>query len=351
MESWSLTLNAVTFLLASAAIWWSGTTLESLADRISHRTGLGQDFTGMLLLAAATSLPEVATTVTAVAILGNASLAVHNLLGGIAMQTIILVIADGLMRRNGSLTYFTPRFSLLVQGVGLVILLQIAIAGITAEGVPEFYSISLWLMFLLFGYLGLMYLVYHNRGQPRWTPNPADDVPAGEQEQRDKGESTEEQGEALARLWLKFGGASLIVLGGGWWATQTAEVLAEQTGLGPAFLGATLLATATSLPEVSTTIAAVRNGRHTVAISNVFGSNAFDVTLLVLAEVLYREGTILENVESSAVFVAAVGTILTCIYLWGLMERENRTIARLGLDSVAATFVYLGAMAVLYSMR
>jgi cation:H+ antiporter len=93
---------------------------------------------------------------------------------------------------------------------------------------------------------------------------------------------------------------------GGWFATQSADVLAQQTGLGSAFLGATLLAGATSLPELSTTTAATRNGRDSMAISNVFGSNAFDVSLLFLAELLYRGGTIIEHGGETVVFVAAL---------------------------------------------
>lgn len=345
-------VNGLLFALAAAAIWWAGTHLERCADVIARRTGLGHAFTGMLLLAFATSLPEVATTITAVALLDNPTLAVHNLLGGVAMQTAILVIADGAKRRRGSLTFFSPRFVLLIEGVGLVLLLQITIAGITAGGTPAVFGISGWLVLLFFAYVALMYLVYRHRGQPRWTPTRMGDVPEearGDDDSTDDDDGTDdEDGRSMSVVWLTFGGLSLVVLVGGWLATQTAELLAEQTGLGAAFLGATLLAAATSLPEVSTTIAAVRNDRYTVAISNVFGSNAFDVTLLVLADVLFRGGTILAHAEPTVVFVATVGSIMTCIYLWGLLERENRTVFGIGWDSAGAVLVYSGAMAVLY---
>lgn len=350
MHSLSLWSNGLLFLVAAAAIWWAGTRLERCADAIARRTGLGQAFTGILLLAAATSLPEVATTVTAVALLDNPTLAVHNLLGGVALQTAILVVADGAKRRRGSLTFFSPRFVLLIEGVGLVLLLQITIAGITARGIPTIRGTSVWLLLLLFAYVALMYLVYRSRGQPRWTLTRLDDVPR-EMQVDDAGPAEEEERRSTTVLWLVFGGLSLLVLVAGWLAARVAELLAEQTGLGAAFLGATLLAAATSLPEVSTTIAAVRHDRYTVAISNIFGSNAFDVVLLFLAEALYRGGTILEGAERSVVFVATVGSIMTCIYLWGLMERENRTVLGIGRDSAAAVLVYGGAMAVLYFMR
>jgi cation:H+ antiporter len=139
-----------------------------------------------------------------------------------------------------------------------------------------------------------------------------------------------------------------VVLVAGWAVAQSADVLAEQTGLGDAFLGATLLALATSLPEVSTTTAASRQGRYSMAISNVFGSNGFDVSLLFLAELLYRGGTIMEHAGGSVVFVAAIGAIMTSIYLWGMLERQDRTVLDVGWDSATALLVYLIGMITLF---
>jgi cation:H+ antiporter len=364
-DSYSLWLNALIFMLAAGTIWWAGVRLERYADAIAEQTGLGQAFTGMLLLAAATSLPEVATTVTAVVWLNNPTLAVHNLLGGVALQTAILVAADRAMDERGALTYFTPRFVLLIEGVGLLLLLQLTIVGLTTQGFPTVASVSIWSVFILLAYLGVMYLTYRYQGLPRWTPSKADDVPLDEDEEphrvsmRDKREdnadpqrrakSKHQSGQyPVKRLWLLFASLSLIVLLAGWLTAQTADVLAQQTGLGSAFLGATLLALATSLPELSTTTAAARNRRYSMAISNVFGSNAFDVGLLFVADLLYRGGTVLEHAENSLIFVAAIGAIMTIIFLWGLMERENRTVGNIGWDSAAALFVYLSAMVVLY---
>jgi cation:H+ antiporter len=156
---------------------------------------------------------------------------------------------------------------------------------------------------------------------------------------------------STAALWSIFCAVSLVVLVAGWAVAQSADVLAEQTGLGDAFLGATLLALATSLPEVSTTTAASRQGRYSMAISNIFGSNGFDVSLLFLAELLYVRGAIMAHAGDSVVFVAAIGAIMTSIYLWGMLERRDRTILKVGIDSAAAVIVYLGGMTLLYFLE
>ncbi|MEW6297620.1 MAG: sodium:calcium antiporter [Thermodesulfobacteriota bacterium] len=355
-HSYSLWLNALIFLFSAGLIWGAGTFLERDADALSERTGLGQAFTGLLLLSTATSLPEVTTTITAVAFLQNPTLAVYNLLGGVALQTGILALADWAKRRAGALTYFRPRFVLLLQGVGLLLLLQLTIAGITAHGRPVVVSVSVWTVAVFLVYLGTLYMTYRYRGHPRWTPTKADDVPreenpaanaTGDRQNRSDHEDRAVQ-RPVPRLWLRFAGASLVVLIAGWVVAQSADTLADQTGLGDAFLGATFLALATSLPEVSTTVAASRNGRFSLAISNIFGSNAFCVGLLFLAELLYRGGTILEQVKESVVFVTAIGALMTSIYLCGMLERQDRTVLGVGWDSAAAVTVYLGGMAVLY---
>lgn len=349
MADYPLEVNLAIFALGAGVIWWAGTRLEHHADAIAMRTGLGHAFTGMLLLAGATSLPELATTVTAVVLLDNPTLAVHNLLGGVAFQTLILVFADASKGRPGALTYFSPTFVLLIEGVGLVMLLQLTLVGISARDVSAVASISVWLVLLVVAYAGVMYLVFRYRGLPRWTPELADDFPV-EEPVRKEGAPDPEQERPLRAIWLRFATLSLIVLAGGWLSAQSVEVLAAQTGLGDAFLGATLLAAATSLPELSTTTAAARHGRYTVAISNVFGSNAFDVSLLFLAELLYRGGSVMEHADDSLAFITGLGALMTCMYLWGLMERENRTVLGVGWDSAAVVVVYLGGMVVLYMM-
>ena len=345
-------LDALIFMVAAGAIWWAGTRTEQLSDTIAKRLGLAQSFTGLVLLATTTSLPELATTVTAVAILDNPTLAVHNLLGGVALQTAIIAMADARKPRTGALTFFAPSFILLVQGVGLVMLLQLVVAGIVVRGVPSVASVSIWPVLIAGVYAAVLYLTYQQQGQPRWTPSAPDDIPAelrSEQQTPGSADGREAGGKrSTLALWSAFAGLGAIVLGAGFFAAESAEALAEHTGLGDAFMGATLLALATSLPELSTTLAASRGDRYSVVISNIFGSNAFDVSLLLIAELLYRKGSIFAALEPSVAFVPAVGAFMTCLYLWGLMERDNRTVVRVGWDSALAALTYAGAMVVLY---
>ena len=347
----SLRSNIVIFLVAAAVVWAAGTRLSVYADVIAERTGMGRAFVGLLLLAAATSLPEIATTITAaLPPVSDARLLVSNLLGGIAMQTAILAVVDLLLVRHGALTYFSPRPVLMIQGVLLVALLSVAMLGI-AIGTPKWLSVvgaGPWgaAMFVLF--LLMLWTTHSESQHPRWRPsNPPKEVDGTDLTQR---ELHRFEGVSNRRLYMSFAVGSLVILVAGFVVTRVAHAITEQTGLGSALVGAILLALATSLPELSTTAKAVRLGAYGMAFGNIFGSNAFDASLLFLGDVLYRGRPILDVADRSAVFLAALGILVTCVYLWGLLERKDKTIFGMGIDSGIVLVLYIGGIAVLYSM-
>jgi cation:H+ antiporter len=112
-----------------------------------------------------------------------------------------------------------------------------------------------------------------------------------------------------------------------------------------------MLATATSLPELSTAVTAVRLNNHSMAISNVFGSNLVMLLLLFPSDVFYREGLIIDAIDPSARFALVVGIVLTSIYVIGLFMRSPRRFLGLGLDSWAVLAAYIAALFFLYHVR
>jgi cation:H+ antiporter len=351
-----LWLNLIIFGVAAAVIWVAGTRLEHYAGAIADKTGLGRAFVGLILLATATSLPELGTTVTAL-LRGNTSLAVHNLLGGVVMQTAILVIVDAVEGR-GALTRFTPSYVLLIQGVGLILMLAAALVAMSLGGTltlgGDGWEVPWPALLLAALFVAVVYLSYRARNSPRWRVVADDsDAPTDEAGAQSSAESAPSKGGQERRLrWLfaLFGGLALVVLAGGWAVASVADVLAEQTGLGAGFIGATLVALSTSLPELSTTIAAGRKHENSLAISNIFGSNAFDVMLLGLVVVLGGSAA-LNAASASALFAGSLGILMTGIFLWGLLERDDRLVWRLGWDAVANLFLYVAGTYVLYLLR
>lgn len=122
-----LIVNVVTFTAAGVIVWSAGVRLSTYANALNARTRLSQAFLGIALLGVATSLAELATTMTA-AYIGNADLVSGNLFGGVAMQITVLAIVD-LMVVRGALTCFAPSAVLLFQGAMLLLMLSVALAG------------------------------------------------------------------------------------------------------------------------------------------------------------------------------------------------------------------------------
>jgi|TARA_Y100000813_G_C24014486_1_gene282087 cation:H+ antiporter len=121
--------------------------------------------------------------------------------------------------------------------------------------------------------------------------------------------------------------------------------MAEQTGTDTGVMGLTLLAFATSLPELSTAIAAVRIRRVELAIGDILGGNMFDVTLVLLIDILAAGPLVLNQVDRSAMVAALLGILLTMLVLIGLLERRNKAMLRMGYDSIAVLVAYSAGLA------
>lgn len=318
-------VNLAVFIVAGVVVWFAGVRLSTYADALSVRTRLSQAFLGIALLGVATSLAEVATTMTA-AYIGNADLVSGNLFGDVAMQITVLAMVD-LMVVHGALTYFTPSAVLLFQGAMLLLMLSLALAGGTV-GEP-FVIFGLTSMLLAGAYLITLRISKDETYLPRWRPS-------GESAPARKPEKVEPEGAPEGRkLYWYIAVMVSLIFGGGWVLAQTGDAIAQQTNLGAGFVGAALVAAATSLPELSTALTAARHGNHEMAVSNILGTNCLEVALFFIGDLFYARGAIPGGMNRSAFFAGTLGLIVTCIFLIGLLERRNRTVLGMGIDSLA----------------
>lgn len=343
-QSLSVSLNLAIFAAAAVLVWVAGTRLARYVDAVGDRTGLGEAFLGMVMLGVATSLPEVATTISG-SLIGNAELVTANLFGGVAMQIAVLAIVDVIAVR-GALTYVTPHPVLLFQGVMLLLLLSLATAGAALGDPISVVGVGLTPLLLAAGYLATLWVTSSEKHQPRWeaTHLPKKRKPRAE-------DDTSLDSASNARVYALCAAAAAVIFVAGWVLALTGDVLAEQTGLGSSFVGVALVAASTSLPEISTVLASVRQGNHQMAVSNILGTNCLEVALFLVADVAYRGGPMLAEAEPGAMLAAALGMLVTCILLLGLLLRRDRTIARMGWDSLAILIVYGAGLAGLYHLR
>jgi cation:H+ antiporter len=331
--------NVALFAGGTAVLWFAATRLALYADVIAHRFGLGQAVVGVLLLAGITSLPEIATSFSA-AVTGEASLAINNLLGSIALQVAILAIAD-LIYDKRALTSVVPDSVVMLQGgINVILLAVVGVAVLVTDTLM--FGAGLWTWGLAAAaFYGLRKIARSDRSQP-W-------IARGLEEKKQQHPSSLD--DSNARLVTKTAIAGAAILAGGFVAARCASALANETGLGASFMGVAFLALATSLPEVSTVFAAMRRGLYTMAISDILGTNIFNVALLFGIDIIASGGPVLERVGTFSAVGALIGVVVTGLFLTGLVERRDRTIWRMGIDSAAVLVAYAGGLAMLYTLR
>jgi cation:H+ antiporter len=136
-----------------------------------------------------------------------------------------------------------------------------------------------------------------------------------------------------------FGVAAVVTLAAGVALERSSEKLAQHAGMSGTLFAATVLAAATALPEVSTGLSSVRLGDYQLAVSDIFGGNAFLPTLFLLASVL--AGTaVLPAAASTDIYLTGLGGLLTVVYMVGLIFRPRRLLGVLGIDSAVVVALY-----------
>jgi cation:H+ antiporter len=340
-ENVPIWLNLLVFAASAAVVWGAGTKLAIYVSGIAERTGAGHAFMGMVMLGGITSLPEAATVASA-SYVGNPQLAVNNLLGSASVNVVLLAVADGVLGRS-ALTSVVAKPSTLLQGV-LGVLLLAAVAAAITVGDIELLGFGLWSSLLLAGCIAALWLASRYEGRQTWQV--VDD------HRRKAGGTNEPKVESsLRQLTVRTTAAAGFILVAGFLLAGTGDAIATQSGLGTGIVGFALVGFATSLPEMSAAVSAVRIGRYEMAVGDVFGTNIVNIALIFLADVVYDSGPVLALAGSFETLAALLGIALTGIFLVGLLERENRTVFKMGYDSLAAIAVYVVGLIMLFSIE
>ena len=331
---------AIIFVVAAGTTWMAGITLSRGTDALDARFGLGQDLGGILLLAFAGTLPELAITVSA-ATRGDLSLAAGNLIGGIAMQTMVLVVCDFVAGRQRPLTYLVGALTPVLEGMLVVLVVTTVLMGALLPpsaaigGVVSPASVAIVVI-----WLGGVAVINRARKSPRWSISMPGSHP-GRRNRRMAHSDVKRPyaGTPTARVMVYFLAACTVTLISGVALELTGESLANRAGINGVIFGATVLAGATALPEISSGFAAVRLGDNALAIGDIFGGNAFQVCLFLLAD-LIGGAPVLPTAGRLNGWMAALGVALTAVYAGGIIVRPERCLARLGPDSILATVIF-----------
>jgi len=334
----SLIINIVVFLIATFTIAIVGTKMTKTADRLADRTGLGEAVVGALFLGGSTSLPGIVTSVSA-AWTGHPQLAIANAIGGISVQTAFLAVAD-IVYPRANLEHAAASAANLLQGTLLISLLAMPLLAMASPEVSLF-AVHPASIALIATYIFGLRLVKKAKTIPMWKPQQTSDTLVDEPEESDTQTS-------LTGIWLRFFLLAITIGVAGYVVSRSGVAIAEQTGLSETVVGALFTAVSTSLPELVTSVAAVRQGALTLAVGGIIGGNSFDVLFVAFSDIAYRGGSIYHALTDSHLFSVSLTILMTGILVMGLLRREKHGVGNIGFESFLVLLLYVGGVLMLF---
>lgn len=332
----SLIVGVIAFATAALVIVIAGSRLARSADKLADQTGLGEAVFGVLLLAGVTSLPDFAATLSA-AVDARADLAMSNVMGSMAVNLVFLAVGDIFYRKANLEHAAASPVNLMLAGL-LVVLLTLPMLAIF---IPAFtlYGVHPMTPVIVAAYLFGLHLVRRAQAKPMWFP-------------RLTHHTVQDQPEDLAHerpttLWFLFISMAIVTGMAGWILMESAKSIADQTGLSDTLVGGILTALATSTPELVTTIAAIRIGALNLAVSNIFGTNCFNMLVVAAADAGYSGGSIYHAMAPVQMTWGLVSILMTAILLLGMMRRQTYGIGRIGFESALILGIYAIALGVI----
>jgi len=332
----SVTLAWLAFFACAAMIVVAGTFLSRYGDVIADKTGLGGTWIGLILLATVTSLPELATGVSAVTLADSPNIAVGDILGSCVFNLFLLTILDVLLREE-SVFSRASRGHILSAGFGVLMLGFIGFNLLLGPGTQA----------IAFGHIGaysvLIVLIYAVAMRSVFRYEQAElEAFVGERAERYPDIT-------LRQAFWRYGLAALVVVGAGIWLPFVGQQLAVAMGWHQTFVGTLFVAAATSLPEAVVTVSALRLGALDMAVSNLLGSNLFNGLILAIDDLLFLKGPILSQVSPLHGLSALSAIMMTGVVVIGLIYRPRERLLRFASWASLLLFsIYLVNSLILY---
>jgi cation:H+ antiporter len=311
-----LTLIWLQLATASAIILGASYFLTRSADIIAFKTGLGRSFVGVLLLATVTSLPELGTGIGSVALIDEPDLAVGTVFGSNVFNLLIIGLLD-LLWRDGPILTRVGKTPILIAGVGILII-SLGVAANLIHSLTNTLSawyISPFSVLLLVSFLAAMYVIFRSERS----------------KERNKCQTANHEYATtrLPRASLIFVTSATVMLGSALWLANTGDRIAEEMKWETSYVGTQFLAFGTSLPELATSIAAIRLGAPELAIANLLGSNLFNMGLILfLDDLAFTDGTIWAPLSRIHALMGAIAILMTVTVIIALMGRRRKRLTR-----------------------
>jgi cation:H+ antiporter len=324
------------FAACAAVILFAGVKLAYYGDVIAEKSGLGRTWIGVALLASVTSLPELITGISSVAIVGVPDIAAGDVLGSCMANVLIIAILD-MIAGPSPVSARVHQGHVLTAGMSIFLLGLVAISlnlGQLMPAIGWFGWHSIGFILLYAGAMKLLF-TYEKRRAAEFF-----DVVATSHTQITAG-----------RAYAMYGFNAALIVAAATYLPYVGEQIAYSTGLGQSFVGNIVIAASTSLPEVVVSVSSLKLGAIDMAVGNLFGSNLFDIAILGIDDLFYSEGVLTAHVSANHQIAAIAAMTMSAVAVVGLTYRVAKKRLFLAWDSWGIVAVYLLAMGALYLKR
>jgi cation:H+ antiporter len=328
-------INSIGFLVCATIIIYGGTKLSFYGGKIADLTGMGKAWVGLILMASVTSLPELITGMSSVIIVKAPNLAAGDIFGSCVFNLLILSVLDSRIKQP---LFSMVKSSHIVAAIFGIILLTVAgMAIYLSNEIPSVLWIS-GFSFVLFGvYLVSIWgIFYYEHTTLNETPRIETPIISSNVAE-------------LKKVIGYYALHALIVIGAAIFLPYFGGHIATHTGLGNAFFGTLFIAATTSLPELVVSLTALRMGSLDMAVGNLLGSNVFNMFVLGIDDVFYREGSLFRDISSSHLLSVFFTIIMTAVVVLGLLFKpKKKQLWLLSLDTFIIALLYMTLMTYLF---
>jgi cation:H+ antiporter len=314
------------FIVVAAVIIFAGSKLSSLAEKLAEQFHISSSTVGLLLVSIVTSLPELSTSLGAVLKVGEPNLAVGNTLGSDLFNLMIIALCDLLFRKKGLLRQSNSPLRPLIY---YLIMISAVLLTLTLPNSIHLLGLNFNIgsLFIIALYLFLFFRTHQ-----------------GEQAER-KGKEIHAGARKTALLFAFF---SAMIIVAGTMLAKLGDQIADQTGLEQSFVGTLFLALATSLPELTVSISAVRIGAYDLMVGNIIGSNMFNVFICAISDIAYRREAfhIPGNLNPGLLFIGGCVILMALCTAAGM--RQKHKAKRVAWESILVLVLYLTGLFALH---
>ncbi len=331
----NLYINILGFTACAVVIIYSGTKLAKYGDKIAELTGWGKAWVGLILMASVTSLPELMTGISSVAIVNAPNLAAGDIFGSCVFNLLILSVLDARIKQP---LFSIVKSSHIVAAIfGIILMTVSGMAIFLAHETPSILWISSF-TFVLFG----VYLIsvwgifkYEHSALIESPPATLTDNPYNPAE--------------LKKVLSNYALHALVVIGAAVFLPYFGEQIASYTGMSNSFFGTLFLAAATSLPELVVSLAALRIGALDMAVGNLLGSNVFNMLILGIDDIFFMEGSLFKAISSSHLLSVFITIIMTAVVGLGLLFKpKKKQVWLFSIDTFIIILLYIVLMVYLF---